>query len=480
MPSPEVSPRTPWQRYGAWTLALLATIVVVTVGGELGRRNQPRPPAPAPTQPPPVAPRPTALGTIRIGLLSLDNTPSMTLKCLGAGRALWPDGKTLRQLPANRPFQLVAETATGQVRLQGIGSAISAPEVRLTAPMFRVGTRRYPGFLRVRAGPLGLDLVNELSVEQYLEGVLPGEIPAKFGVAAQRALAVAARSYALAQHGKHGEFDLCDGTCCQMYIGMHRQKGRAVDAVRFTRGLCLWSGSDLAYGFYSADCGGESSRGEDVPLRDKPSGPLPYLQVVKDAPPGGGYFCATSPYHQWTKRMPRQVLEAKLNARPETFVGTLKSLEVLTTDEPGRMLTVRLRGDGILPPPPPIPAAPNTPGVTPPPPAPPVEPQVATGPVDKVITGWELRRSVGARTLRSTLVKIDQPTPDLYRFVGRGNGHGLGLCQIGANGMAKQGYDFRRILAHYYPTTRLLPLPGPAVAGTQPLVDEKETEAARR
>lgn len=478
MPSPAVSPRTPWQRYGAWTLALLAAIFVVTLGGELGRRNQPRPPAPVPTPTPPAAHRPTPTGALRIGLLSLDNTPTRTLKCLGAGRVMNSAGQTLRRLPANRPLQLVAETTTGQVRLEGAGAPLSATELRLSAPMFQVGARRYPGVLRARSGPLGLDLVNELSVEQYLEGVLPGEIPAKFGVAAQRALAVAARSYALAQRGKHGEFDLCDGTCCQMYIGMHRLKGRAVDAVRFTRGLCLWSGSDVAYGFYSADCGGESSRGEDVPLRDKPTGPLPYLQVVKDAPPGGQFFCASSPYHQWVKRMPRAVLEAKLNARPPTFVGTLLSLEVLSRDEAGRMLNVRLRGDGILPPPPPV--APNSPSAAtdavPAPPPTPIEPAASTGPVDKVITGWELRRSVGARTLRSTLVKIDQPTPDLYRFVGRGNGHGLGLCQIGANGMAQQGYDFRRILAHYYPGTRLLPLPGPKLANS--LRQTGETQAA--
>jgi stage II sporulation protein D len=383
------------------------------------------------------------------------------------------DGRKLRALPANRPLTLVAETESGQVRLEGAGTPLSASELRLTAPLIQIGRRNYPGILRVRTGPLGLELVNELSVEQYLEGVLPGEIPAKFGVAAQRALAVAARSYALAQRGKHGEFDLCDETCCQMYLGMHRRTGRAIDAVRFTRGLCLWSGDDLAYGFYSADCGGESSRGEDVPLRDKPTGPLPYLRAVRDAPPGGAFFCASSPYHQWVKRKTRAEVEARLNARPPTFVGTLLSLEVTKYDPSGRMLEVRLRGDGVLPPPPVEPGAAPTPSpilsteVTPPPqPAQSPQPLQPPQPVDKTVTGWELRRSLGARTLRSTLVKIDSPKPDEYRFLGRGNGHGLGLCQIGANGMAKQGYDFQRILAHYYPGASLRALPHPNVAAT--------------
>jgi stage II sporulation protein D len=50
---------------------------------------------------------------------------------------------------------------------------------------------------------------------------------------------------------------------------------------------------------------------------------------------------------------------------------------------------------------------------------------------------------------------IDQPEPGTYRFTGSGFGHGLGLCQIGANGMARAGRSYREILAHYYPGTRL-------------------------
>ncbi len=74
---------------------------------------------------------------------------------------------------------------------------------------------------------------------------------------------------------------------------------------------------------------------------------------------------------------------------------------------------------------------------------------------EKEVTGWQLRRALGARFMKSTMVRIDQPEPGVYRFIGRGNGHGLGLCQIGAAGMARAGRGFRDILEHYYPGTRV-------------------------
>jgi stage II sporulation protein D len=60
--------------------------------------------------------------------------------------------------------------------------------------------------------------------------------------------------------------------------------------------------------------------------------------------------------------------------------------------------------------------------------------------------------------LKSTKMTLDEPEPGVYRFVGSGFGHGLGLCQIGANGMARAGLSYRDILAHYYPGTRLAQL----------------------
>jgi stage II sporulation protein D len=373
-----------------------------------------------------------------IGLRRLSGAAVLKVKPLAAARLLDPaTGRVIRKVAANRPLKVVADYASGQVLIQGPGLRVQRPRVALAGGLIQVGQRsRYPGRVDFRLGGTGLQLTNVLDIEQYLEGVLPGELPAGFGIEAQKALAVAARSYALVQRGKHAEYDLCDRTCCQMYLGHHRGSKRGLAAVRATRRQCLWSGEDLVYAFYSADCGCVSTRVEDVPLKDKPTEPLPYLTIVRDGPSAGEYYCGRSPYHRWTKRLTAQEVEARLNEEPETAVGRLLGVQVAAYDDSGRVKEVRLKGK--------TPATMAMAGFA-------AAPEV----VEKVVTGWQFRNAVGPLTLKSTLFKVDQPEQDLYRFMGQGFGHGLGLCQIGANGMARRGFDYRQILAHYYPGTRI-------------------------
>src|SRR5262249_10976139 len=182
----------------------------------------------------------------------------------------------------------------------------------------------------------------------YLEGVLPGELPASFALEAQKALAVAARTYALRNRGKHADegADLCDGVHCQMYLGRTDASPRGMRAVRETRGLCAWYRGDLVCTFYSADCGGESTDAAFVPLKDMPKEILPYLRPVRDCPrPGAPDYCCASRSHWWSAEIPKARLEALLNAAPETWVGHLKSITFTGHDASGRVTTVRLEGE---------------------------------------------------------------------------------------------------------------------------------------
>jgi len=387
-------------------------------------------------------------GKIQIGLTSLDGAAVYPLKLTSKG-ALYDSmtGERLRGVPAGLPLKVIADFATGKVLVKGKGIQVERPSIAVSGGLVQIGRRRYPARVTFHVAGTGLQLVNELDIEQYLEGVLPGELPAGFGLEAQKALAVAARTYALVQSGKHGEYDLCDRTCCQMYLGYHRGSQRGLAAVRATRYQCLWSGPDLVYAFYSADCGGESTSIDEVPLRDKPATTLAYLCPVVDAPKSGPDYCSPSPYHQWTRRFTTEELEHRLNARPQTEVGRLLEMKVKDVDPSGRVRTVLLRGE--LPAPPQL--VTQTAGV-----AGAFTPAAPTSTrVEKTVTGWELRRSLGALALKSTKMTLDEPEPGVFRFVGSGFGHGLGLCQIGANGMARAGASYQEILAHYYPGTRL-------------------------
>src|SRR5439155_12445576 len=183
-----------------------------------------------------------------------------------------------------------------------------------------------------------------------------GEVPAAWPLEAQKAMAVAARTYAQASRGKHAAegFDLCDGTHCQMYLGRVPGAARSERAVQETRGLVALSGGELIRAFYSADCGGRTANNEDVPFSDNPTEPLSYLRSVPDVPwPGGPHYCARSPYHRWARRLTAARIEAALNADPATAIGSLRELRIAAVDVSGRARTVHLEGVALPAPEPP-------------------------------------------------------------------------------------------------------------------------------
>ena len=278
--------------------------------------------------------------------------------------------------------------------------------------------------------------------------MLPGELPASFAPEAQKALAVAARTYALRNLGKHAAegADLCDGVHCQMYLGDTNASPPGRNAVRSTRGLCAWYQGELVCTFYSADCGGESTSAANVPLPDMPRRLPPYLRPVRDRPgPRSPDYCCASPSHWWSAQVSLARLQALLDASPQTWLGTLKSVAFTGRDLSGRVTRVRLTGAG-----------------------PSLDPAVPVLPIVRTMSGWEFRRLAGPRRLRSTLMRIVANDGKMLRITGTGNGHGLGLCQIGANGMAKTHHTFRQILLHYYPGTDVAPIPLPAARAHGP------------
>jgi SpoIID/LytB domain protein len=360
------------------------------------------------------------------------------------------DGETSAKIGGFMPgilISLLVEPGAERVIVRAPGFERRGTAMRLVpeGDGIRVAGWRYAGALVVRAREGRLLVTNDLPVEEYLAGVVPGEVPNSFAPEAQKALAVAARTYALVTRGRHpaAGTDLCDGPHCQNYLGILPWAPAGKAAVVATRGLLVWHGKTPIRTFYSAHCGGRSSNNEDVPLSDMPRRPLPYLRSVKDRPEGSGdEYCAASPHRSWTRELTAAQMEALLNRREPTRIGRLTGVRFVAFDVAGRVTRVRLEG---LERPAPVDGRPF---VGPP------------RPVAREVTGWEFRSSVGWRTMKSTLVQLKRPARDRYRFVGRGFGHGIGLCQIGANGMAGAPYHhaFPEILAHYYPGAVVAPL----------------------
>jgi stage II sporulation protein D len=193
---------------------------------------------------------------------------------------------------------------------------------------------RYRGDLELRAGSLGgISAINAVSLEDYIRGVVPGEVPASWPDAALRAQAVAARTYAIAT-SKNGEgFDQYADTRSQMYPGISGEHPRTDAAVAATAGQVVTYDSKPIVTYYFSTSGGRTENVENSFLG---ADPQPYLQSVADPYDGG-------PRHRWTLRM----TVAKATSRLGSLVkGRLRQITVLQRGRSPRVMRAQVVGTG--------------------------------------------------------------------------------------------------------------------------------------
>ena len=361
-------------------------------------------------------------------------------------------------------------------------SARSAIEVQSDDPRgIWLGSRRYRGRLQLLVRGGQVQVVNHLGIETYLTSVVGSEMPHKWPLPALQAQAVAARTYALRQRGKAGDFDVKATVSSQVYRGVESETPSTIEAVESTRSLVLVHAGRLINAVFHSSSGGATEPSGEV-WRNQ----LPYLVSVAD-------HDQHSPVHRWNKRFDNDELRDLFRE-----IGGVKRLQVLKTSSTGRVRTARVQGPhGSL-----------------------------------VLTGRELRKRLG---LKSTMVQFElingsvgsstasstAPTQTVSQSVsraappliglwqdsasgpdttssrssrlasllpppppplpqlnpsafnrprldvregelvlearGQGFGHGVGMSQWGAHGLALQGADFRQILLHYYRGAEIRP-----------------------
>ena len=283
-----------------------------------------------------------------------------------------------------------------------------------------------------RAG--GGGRVQNLPLEVYVARVLAGEGEPRASAAAHQALAVAIRTYALANAGRHGRdgFDLCDSTHCQVPRASTPVTRHAALA---TAGQILTYNGTPAELFYSASCGGHSERAGEV----WPGIDFPYLRTAPDDVHESDVV--------WTLDLPRPEIERALERAG--FQGRLRGIRVGERNASGRV--ARLQLAGLVP---------------------------------DVIAGDQFRGLVGMTALRSTAFSVEEQGAG-FRFTGRGYGHGVGMCVIGAGRRAARGEGVQAILAQYYPGLiltgpRRVPAPAtPRAAAAPAAAAPVATRAAR-
>jgi stage II sporulation protein D len=271
----------------------------------------------------------------------------------------------------------------------------------------------------------GTNTIKAFDVEDYLVGVVAAEMPARFETDALKAQAIAARTYSIRRlqesmkgNADHPGADLCtDPAHCQAWISdsemrqrwglvnYYRYKRRIVSVVRDTRGMVLTSNGSLINPVYHSTCGGKTENAAEV-WKYSPS--VPYLQSVVCP------YDRESPKFHATVKFTWSELDAKLGtslaANPGSASGKVKIRALTGT---GRVKTIAFGS--------------------------------------RLFAGTEVRSKLGLNSTRFTF-KGDSRGLVIDTT---GYGHGVGLCQYGANGYAKHGKDYRFILQHYYPGSKI-------------------------
>jgi SpoIID/LytB domain protein len=337
----------------------------------------------------------------------------------------------------------------------GSQTAVSTGPVVLTSSdgLVTIGSAKYRGVAEVRVNSQGtLAGINELPMEQYLYGVVPRELPPTVydELEAQKAQAIAARTYALRGMGKRSSdgYDLLPTTSDQVYGGYAAEHPLSSQAVDETNGLVATYEGRLIEALFFSTSGGATANNEDV----YNSAPLPYLRGVIDHQRGnsgnvldsikhapgamklrgqrnGDFEADWSRYHRWSFEWTADEISDVISLYAGQDVGRVLAINVLERSNSGRVKLIEY--------------------VT--------EAGTFTDTKDRVRSSLKYVNANGTfSSLLSTLFVIepvtDKKTGEVVGFeaFGGGWGHGVGMNQTGATGMAEKGATFDEIIRFYY------------------------------
>lgn len=255
-------------------------------------------------------------------------------------------------------------------------------------------------------------IVEYVPLETYLYGVLPYEMSYTWPAEALKAQAVAARTFTLKSMETTGKryFDLYNDVRSQMYKGTGKVYPSVKTAVDKTRGQVLAYEGKLFYTYYHGNCGGAT---------DSVTSWNPGAKAIK---PLSGAKCGYDKHsknYNWQQTVSRQ--KAESYAASLGLKGKLKSIKIARKTGTGRATNITVR----------------------------------TQKGSKTVPCGNFRMAFGLKSCKIT--KLSLRKKDVL-FKGRGSGHGVGMCQDGANGMAKDGKDYKQILKRYYPGAKITPI----------------------
>lgn len=356
---------------------------------------------------------------IRVGLSKWTGVLSIPIAIDGPYRVLGPQGDLVAAGEKLPELEVVA-TPTG-LRAGETDLAVWDATFQAEGDSgITVGERKYRGAIRIwSVGGGRVSASSEVDLETYLGGVVGSEMNASWPASALMAQAIAARTYAVYEMrkarvagGRKDGVDVWDDERSQVYAGKETETPKLIELVGKTRGAIMTYDGRILHAFYSSTCGGRTEA-----AKEELGGP--------DIAPLAGRsceFCEGTKYYTWTVEMTGRELASKLHPGlpPTTAV---KEMRVEERTPAGHAKTVVYKlGDAAR---------------------------------ETRIKASDLRRALGGRVIRSTWFDVVQ-NADSIRIEGRGFGHGVGMCQMGAKEMGERGYDATEILRYYYPSADLV------------------------
>ncbi len=312
---------------------------------------------------------------------------------------IYKGGPLTIYMPSSYVFKGLAEKKIGRKFIKIKEEGMLIPQKRI----FKLKNKIYVGMLNIKRENNTLIYVNYVPIANYLVSVAGSEMGKQWPLEALKAQVVVSRTYLIhkLQSNQNKMFDVDSTTLHQVYGGLLQNKTENINkAVKSTEGKVLFYRGKLAKVFFYSSCGGITASSKEV-WREK----IPYLIVQRT------HFCEDSPAYKWKYVIPLSRLASLLRLKH------INNISIIKRSQSKRVVELKVN--------------------------------------NQIITAKKLRSTIGNRHMRSTLFNI-QIKHNIAHIVGRGYGHGVGLCQWGTKTLAhKKNKRYKAILQYYFPRTSL-------------------------
>ncbi len=351
---------------------------------------------------------------LKVKVMIFDNVKEVTVSLYNCDELLVSTVKTYSKIKIKKPIKIFfVDKDTISIG----NKKFKLPVTLNCEDKIVVNKKIYDGEIKIYPAKQSksMRLINIISLEQYLYGVLPYEIEPSWNEEMLKLQSIISRTYALANLGRHKTdgYDFCSTQHCQIYNGINiRLVQKIKKIVDSTKGLVIVDKNGLPiHAYYCSSCGGEIediSEVWNVVISPK------YLQHKKCN------FCKTSPYYSWERYVKKEWLKKVLVSKGYK-IKEIKGLKIISRTSSGRAKQIAIISQQN----------------------------------EIVLPAESLRSLIGYNILLSTKIDEIKVFQDELYFRGRGWGHGVGLCQWGANFMAASGKKVIDIVRFYYPTTTI-------------------------